>query len=195
MKYITKRVFLIRGWGGFPEEGWRPWLKNELEKRGFAVSVPAMPDSEHPRMAAWLKQLKDTVGEPDKNCYFVSHSLGCVTILRYLEALEDGQNIGGAVLVAGFTDMKITVAEDEDIRELSTFFEREINFNEIKKRCGKFVAIHSDNDPFVDLRYAEIFQEKLGAKIVREKARGHFSGDDGVRELPSALESVLQLVS
>ena len=27
-----KRVFIIHGWDGYPEEGWFPWLKEELEK-------------------------------------------------------------------------------------------------------------------------------------------------------------------
>ena len=40
---MNRRGFLIHGWEGYPEEGWRPWLKNELEKRGFTVSVPASP--------------------------------------------------------------------------------------------------------------------------------------------------------
>ena len=37
-----KRVFIIHGWGGYPEEGWLPWLKKELEKNGFKVFVPAI---------------------------------------------------------------------------------------------------------------------------------------------------------
>lgn len=27
---MAKRVFLIHGWEGYPEEGWRPWLKKKL---------------------------------------------------------------------------------------------------------------------------------------------------------------------
>ena len=50
MLFMSKRVFVIHGWGGYPEEGWKPWLKKELEKRGFTVFVPAMPDTEHPKM-------------------------------------------------------------------------------------------------------------------------------------------------
>jgi hypothetical protein len=30
-----------------PDEGWLPWLKDELGKRGYAVFVPAMPNPEH----------------------------------------------------------------------------------------------------------------------------------------------------
>jgi esterase/lipase len=47
---MQKRVFLIHGWEGYPEEGWRPWLKNELEKIGFTVFVPSMPNTKHPKM-------------------------------------------------------------------------------------------------------------------------------------------------
>lgn len=189
----NKRVFLIHGWGGYPEEGWRPWLKNGLEKRGFFVFVPAMPDTEHPKMDAWLEHLKKIVGIVDKNCYFVGHSLGCITILRYLETLQEGQEVGGAVLVAGFTDINITIGKDEDINEIKTFFEQEVNFKKIKTHCKKFVAIHSDNDPYVPLSYAGIFKENLGAKIIIEHNMKHFSGDDGITKFPVALSSILEI--
>ena len=42
---MQKRVVIIHGWGGYPDEGWRPWLKHELETKGFLVLVPAMPDT------------------------------------------------------------------------------------------------------------------------------------------------------
>lgn len=35
-----KKAILIHGWEGYPEEGWRPWLKGELEKHGFEVIIP-----------------------------------------------------------------------------------------------------------------------------------------------------------
>jgi predicted alpha/beta hydrolase family esterase len=184
---------LIHGWSGSPEEGWGPWLKNELEKQRFEVHAPTMPDSKHPRMDAWLQTLASAVGTPDENTYFIGHSLGCITTLRYLERLFEGQKIGGAVLVAGFSDINITVGEDEDIRELESFFGAEVDFEKVKKHCNHFVAIHSDNDPYVALRYADIFKEKLGAKIIVESNKGHFSGDDGITELPNALESVLKI--
>ncbi|MBI2580107.1 MAG: alpha/beta hydrolase, partial [Candidatus Aenigmarchaeota archaeon] len=76
-----KRAFLVHGWQGSPESGWKPWLRKELKKNGFSVSVPEMPDTAHPRMNAWVPHLAKTVGTPDKNCYFVGHSLGCIAIL------------------------------------------------------------------------------------------------------------------
>lgn len=190
---MPKRALLIHGWGGSPEDGWIPWLKKELEKRGFEVHVPTMPDTEHPKMDAWLKQLINTVGTPDRDLYLVGHSLGCITILRYLEILEEGQEIGGAVLVAGFADINITLLENEDINELKTFFETDVDFEKVKSHCKKFVAIHSDDDPYVSLRYADIFKEKLNAEVIIEHNMKHFSGGDGIIELPVALDSVLKM--
>lgn len=187
---MNKRVFLIHGWEGYPEGSWRPWLKNELEKRGFTVFVPAMPDTANPTMEEWVPYLAKKVGNPDKNFYFVGHSLGCITILRYLEALGEDQKIGGVVLVAGFGhDL-----EYEDYKgELSSFFQTPINWEKIKKHSNKFVAIHSDDDPYVPIKHKTLFKEKLGAKSIIMHKMKHFSGDDGINELPVALESVLKL--
>ena len=181
-----KRAFLIHGWEGHPEEGWRPWLRSELEKRGFTVSVPAMPDTENPKMDAWVNHLSKTVGAPDRDCYLIGHSLGCIAILRYLETLKEGQSVGGAVLVAGFSD-------NLGFKELGTFFTEPIDWDRIKPRCGRFVAIHSDNDPYVPLKHGGIFREKLGADVILEHDMKHFSGDEGITGLPIALESVLKI--
>lgn len=51
---MIKRVFIINSWEGYPEEWWFPWLKNEFEKNGVQVSVPAMPESAEPKIEAWV---------------------------------------------------------------------------------------------------------------------------------------------
>lgn len=183
---MVKKVFLIHGWEGYPEEGWRPWLKKELEKNGFNVFVPAMPNPKHPKMNAWVKYLTRIVGIPDKNCYFVAHSLGCITILRYFETLKENQEVGGVVLVAGFTS-------NLGYKELQSFFTKPIDWEKIISCCNKFIAIHSDNDPVVSLHYGNFFKENLGAEVIIEHNMKHFSGEDNINELPVALDSVLKL--
>jgi uncharacterized protein len=183
---MQKRAFIIHGWEGYPEEGWKPWLKNELEKKGFTVSVPAMPNSNNPNMKEWLDHLAKAVGTPDENCYFIGHSLGCITILRYIENLKDNQKIGGAVLVAGF-------ASNLGFEELGSFFKDPIDWMKVKSHCRKFVAIHSDNDPYVSLHYGKMFKENLNAELIIEHNMKHFSGDDGITTLPVALDSVINI--
>ena len=97
-----KRCFIIHGWDGSPEEDWYPWLKQELEKKGFQVTVPAMPETNAPKIETWVTHLVRAVGQVDENTFLVGHSIGCQTILRYLEQLPMGQRVGGVVLVAGW---------------------------------------------------------------------------------------------
>lgn len=97
-----KRVFLIHGWNGFPENHWFPWLKQQLEAKWFHVETPEMPDTKHPKRDAWVAKLSEIVGVPDEDTYFVGHSLGCITIVRYLEKLSPDAKVGGCVFVAGF---------------------------------------------------------------------------------------------
>ncbi len=53
-----------------------------------------------------------------------------------------------------------------------------------------FVAIFSADDPMVSISEKEVFEEKLGAKIVVELDKGHFSGGDGINELPVVLDEL-----
>src|SRR3972149_1809387 len=100
-KNMKKRVFIAHGWEGTPESGWFPWLKQELETRGFDVFVPQLPDTNHPRREKWVPALAEVVGVPDEQTYLIGHSMGCQTIARYLESLPEGVRVGGAIFVAG----------------------------------------------------------------------------------------------
>ncbi len=95
---MPKRVFIIHGWGGSPEEAIHNWLKKSLEKKGFSVFVPEMPDTENPVIEKWVTHLGKIAKNPDKDTYFIGHSIGCQTILRYLENISS--KLGGVILVA-----------------------------------------------------------------------------------------------
>lgn len=186
---MLKRVFLIHGWEGSPEGGWFPWLKQELIKQGFEVISPAMPNSNKPQMMEWVDYLKTAVGEADEHCYFIGHSLGCITILRYLEQLQPEKKVGGAILVAGFTS-------NLGYEELTNFFtdNGQLNWGKIKSHCKNFVAIHSDNDPLVSTHYGErFFGGYLGANYILMHEMGHFSSGDGIKELPIVFESITKI--
>ncbi|HEY4487012.1 MAG TPA: alpha/beta hydrolase [Candidatus Paceibacterota bacterium] len=185
-----KRAIIIHCWDGYPEYCWYPYAKKELEANGFQVEVPSFPETNAPKLDLWLPVLKEVVGTPDEDVYLIGHSVGCVTILRYLESLAPSQKIGGAILVAGFTD-------DLGFKELKNFFTTDIQLDEIKKRANHFVAIHSDDDPFVALKYGDIFKEKLGAEVIIKHNFKHFSGsrdkEDSCVTLPDVVESMLKI--
>ncbi len=189
---MQKRVIIVHGWEGHPGNAWFPWLKKELEARGFEVIIPQLPDTETPRIEKWVPKLAEAVGTPDENTYFVGHSMGNQAIARYLESLPESVKVGGAVFVAGFFK-RITNA-DNDAGETETrkhWLEAPLDLNRVKSHLLKSVAIFSDNDPFVPLDNQDDFRDKLGSRIVIEHAKDHFS--KGTLELPSTLEAFLDL--
>ncbi len=191
---MQKRVFIIHGWDGYPEEGCFPWLKKELEKKDFKVFNPAMPEPLSPRIDIWTNFLGEQIGNPDKNTFLLGHSIGAQTILRYLESLEESAEIGGVVMLAGWVNLTSAAYEtEEDAKIAKPWLESFINWEKVKKRTNKFVGIFSDNDPLVPFADSKIFKEKLGAEIIVEHNKGHFSGSDGIKELPSALEAILKI--
>jgi hypothetical protein len=189
-----KRVFIIHGWDGYPDEGIFPWLKKELENKGFTVLTPSMPEPLNPQIDAWVSFLKQQVGTPDKNTILFGHSIGAQTILRYLESLNENENIGGAVFLAGWTHLTDEAYETEEDAEIAKpWLETPLDWNKIKSHSEKFFAIFSDNDPLVTISDAKIFESELGAKIITEHEKEHFSGSSGIKDLPSALEAILEI--
>ncbi len=189
---MKNRVFIIHGWEGYPEEGWFPWLKKELEKNGFEVFVPAMPNTNEPKIEEWIPFLANIVGEPDKNTYFVGHSIGCQTIIRYLQTLPDGSKIGGAIFVAGWYNLR-NLETDEEKRIAGPWVNEPRDDKKIHEAVNKAVAIFSDNDPFVISENQKSWKERVGAEIIVEHNKGHFSGEDGIYELPVVLDSLLKM--
>ena len=193
---MKKRVFIIHGWDGYPEEGCFPWLKKELENKGFVVYDPAMPNSLRPTIKEWASFLAEQIGVPDKKTILFGHSIGAQTILRYFESLEEGAEIGGVVMLAGWVNLTpIAYEVEEDAKIANPWLETPINWEKVKKRANKFIGIFSDNDPLVPFSDSKIFEKKLGAKIIVEHNKGHFSGSDGITELPSALNSILEIAN
>ena len=99
---MPDRAFIIHGYLGYPEEAWLPWLKAKLEKRGYDVCLPAMPNPDRPTIPEWTEFIAGLVGDPDGKTVLIAHSLGCRAVLHYLETLGAvGRSVEKTVLVAG----------------------------------------------------------------------------------------------
>ncbi|OGG40157.1 hypothetical protein A3A21_00665 [Candidatus Jorgensenbacteria bacterium RIFCSPLOWO2_01_FULL_45_25b] len=180
---MKKRVFIIHGWESSPESNWFPWAKRELEKLGYEVTVPVMPTPMFPKKEEWVEYIKKLVRAPDKEMLLMGHSLGVIAILRYLESLENEERINKAILVAGFSEsIKFPVVEN--------FFQPPLNYEKIKTKASDFIIIHSDNDPYVPLIYAETMKEKLNGKLTVISGGGHLNYENGTFELPLILEKI-----
>lgn len=189
---MKKRAFIVHGWDGTPEEGWFPWLKKELETNGFEVYAPQLPDNGNPRMYNWVPKLAEVVGTPDEQTYFIGHSMGCQTITRYLETLPEGQKIGGAVFVAGFFK-HLTGIDEAGEETRAHWLTTPPDLIKVKSHLPKSVAIFSDDDPWVPLDNQDDYRNILGSEIIVEHGKKHYSGSEGTKELPAALEKILEL--
>lgn len=192
-----RRAFIVHGYQGYPGEAWQPWLKAELEKRGYRAEVPAMPHPDRPAIAEWIGFLSRLIGEPDRDTVLVGHSLGVQAVLRYLEIqARAGKSVGRTVLIAGMYPSGMT-PEAADERTggdpvLRPWLVSGVDPRLVGRAAGTCTVILSDNDPIIPLEKARAsFEARLKATILVEHGKGHFNEDDHLTELPSALEAVI----
>ena len=185
------RIIAIHGWQGSPHRDWFPWLKKNLESKGHNVIVPEMPATQHPVIQPWVSTLTKITGKLDENTFLVGHSIGCQTILRFLAKMKTNEKVGGVILVAPWTKLKPTSYETPaDKAIIQPWLEVPIPWEHAKVRAQKFVCFFSDDDPFVYVENSKVFKEKLGAEIIIEKNKGHYSEGEGIKEIPSVLKKI-----
>lgn len=186
---------MVHQWMAGAEGDWRPWCKGELEQRGYEVLVPDMPDIDTPVIEKWVGHLADVVGTPDKDTYFIGHSIGCQAVLRYLAAynFEPLETVGEAVFVAGWFDLENL--EDEEIAAIARpWIQTPIDILKVKAVLPKSTLIISDNDPYDAFEENKRRFGEMGAKIVVLRGARHITAEDGFTELPVAL-SELELIT
>lgn len=179
-----KRIYIIHGYTGNPKKNWFPWLKAELEKLGLSVEVPAMPNTNAPKLNEWLLHLQQVIDKPDEETYLVGHSLGCPMILRYLESLDDGHDVGGALLVAGFAEPL------PHLPELDSFTEGPWNDEKVKNNTHKLAIINSDNDDAVPFFNGEHVRDRFNAELITVHNMGHINEKAGIKEVPFVLDKL-----
>lgn len=133
LSYImVKRVFVIHGWGGGHNEILHKLLKKKFSEKGFEVIVPKMPHTDEPKIDEWVLHLNKMVGNADADTYFIVHSIGCQTIMRYLETLPQNTKIGKCIFIAGWFKLDNLESEEEE-RIAKPWIETPINLDKIQK--------------------------------------------------------------
>lgn len=189
-----KKVFMVHGFMGEPNGGWRPWLMGELSKKDIYACALPMPNPDNPQKDEWIKTISDAVGDANEEIFLVGHSLGVPAILRYLETLSESKKIGGAILVSG--PFKIINPENitSKLRKIDNFLDIPFDFEHMKKVCQKFTVIHGDNDEEVPFEHAINISENLNCVLVSVPNGGHLNGSAGWNELPQALKVLEEMM-
>lgn len=180
----VRRVVIVHGYESSPDANWFPWLQSTLEAEGVAVTVVPLPNPDDPDKAAWENAVSAALGVPDAATVMVAHSLGAVTALRVLAALPQPWELGGLVLVAGFTEPL------EALPELDGFLATDVGVEGLATRIRERTVIRSDTDPFVPPAASDDLARRLDAQLQVHPGAGHFMADDGVTRLPALLDLI-----
>lgn len=181
--------YIIHRWGETPQGDWYQWLAKELRALGHTVVIPEMPDTEHPRIKPWVETLAKLVVKTNDHVHFIGHSIGCQTILRYLETLSSDHRVGQLFFVAPWFSLKPMDEESEAIAQ--PWIETPINSEKVAKLPQAIHCLFSDNDQYVPLEEnVQQFENEYNAKTHIFHKKGHFSSEEKIDEIPELLELI-----
>ncbi|KKT82199.1 MAG: hypothetical protein A3B99_03575 [Candidatus Yanofskybacteria bacterium RIFCSPHIGHO2_02_FULL_44_12b] len=164
-----KNVVILHGTSETKESFWFPWLTKELEKRGYAVSLPPLPNPDTPDLKDWLPTaLKENY---TSKTVLIGHSAGGPLGLSVLENID--VKIKQAIIVAGYARPKGKDKEPEKILQNS------YDWQKIKNNVEEIIFINSDNDPWgCNDEEGRYMLNQIGkGKLVIPKGEGHMGSD------------------
>ncbi|MBG6245756.1 hydrolase [Candidatus Symbiopectobacterium sp. 'North America'] len=185
----NRHIYIVHGYGASPSEHWFAWLKSEMEKTGATVSIIDLPTPDDPQPQAWQRALETQVTSLDNNTYFVAHSLGSITLLRFLEKHPANAPIGGYILVSGFNERLSTLPQ------LDRFIKPDIDYGKLVQRASTRVVIAAPDDNVVPYRFSQALAKSLDARFITVEQGNHFLASDGFTEFPLVLAELKKVVA
>ncbi len=175
---------IIHGIYGHPQENWFPWLKKELGSKGYAVIAPKFPTPIGQTLENWLRTLNKSEEKINNETVLIGHSLGAPFILNYLEKTD--KIIKAAFLVAPYH--KLLENKFKALNE--GFVDKDFDWEKIKKHCGKFFIVCSDNDQYIDISVPKEMAQLLNAELKIIHNGGHLNKKAGFDRFPVLLEMI-----
>lgn len=179
-----ERAVIFHGYGAAPADHWFGWLASQLEADGIQATIPALPNPLDPRPEPWEDSVRAALGVPDEHTIVVAHSLGCLSVLRYLRVLPGAWQLGTLVFVSGFTDRLPALPE------LDAFIGEGCDVTGLSEHIDRIVVIRSDNDSLVPPALTDRLAEQLGTSARVLTGAGHFLAAEGITELPIARDAI-----
>lgn len=161
-------AIILHGTGCTPNSYWLGGIAVYLEKKGYEVWAPQLPDPDTPNLKKWLPLVLKR-GKFNKNTILIGHSAGCPLILSILEKI--GTPINKAILVAGYWRMI-----DKDDNPL--ILQKNYDWKKIKTNVKDIIFINSSDDPWgCDHKQGMEMFEKLGGTLIVREGEGHMGSD------------------
>lgn len=186
-----KKAVLLHGTDGSPNDHWFPWLRKDLEKRGYDVFAPELPENHTPNRDVYEAFLKQSEWDFTDNL-LIGHSSGTTTILNLLMA-DWFPQVRSSVLVGTFLNEDLLDGQEwYEPGQFDNLFVQEFDVEKIKSKCSEFIFVHGDNDHACSYDDAKEFCEQIGGDFITIKNGGHLSGGSGITEIPEIIEKLTE---
>ena len=164
------------------DKHWIPWIKAELEKKGYSVRTPLMPEPWSPRYEAFKDEFEKV--EVTENDVLIGHSCGCAFLVRWLG--DTKQKVRKLILVAPW---KIP---DEGDALKAEYYNYDID-QSIKDRVETIIIFTSNDEEEEGKESVKIFHQALGGDVIDLPNRGHYVlGDMETEEFPELLVQITE---
>lgn len=173
-----KKALILPGWFQKTSDNWYPWLREQLNKKGYQTSIVDLPtmSTQKPKMQEQLDYLFDKF-EIDEETAIVGHSLGALLTLRVAER----KKFHTMILIVGW--------DFNDLEEgHASYWEEPIDHSKIIKNTKKRCCISSKCDKYISRNQSRKMSERLEADFKMVEGAGHFTSGDGVDEIKVVLD-------
>lgn len=169
------KALILHAWYNKPADDWYPWLKKELEGKGYEVKLPELPtmNTDLPDLDCLIKFTLPLI---TKDSVIIGHSLGGVLAFR----LGEKSKLQKIITVAAWD-------YDDLYPQHCLFWKNKINHQAIVNNVKDITVIHSDNDLYLTALQAENMSKRLNGSFILTKNAGHFTAKDGINEIPQIL--------
>ena len=176
---------LLHGTDGSPDGNWFPWLRHQLEERGYQVWSPLLPENHTPNRHTYESFLKDS-GWDYRDNLLIGHSSGATTALNLLSTAWFPR-VRQTILVGTFLNERLLPGVDwyEPGQFDNLFPDNGFDRERLHSKSESFLFLHGDNDPYCALSDAKQLASSLGADMVTIHNGQHLSSNR--TELPELL--------
>jgi predicted alpha/beta hydrolase family esterase len=186
-----KRAVILHGTDSSPDSEWKPWLITQLQKAGYEVYAPSLPDSHTPNRKGYEKFLRESEWDFTDNVLF-GHSSGATTVLNVLMA-EWFPHVKAAVLVGTFLNERLTKTSDwYDPGQFDNLFLEKYDPEVLASKADAFYFVHGSNDPYCDIEDAKRLSNQVNGTFITVENGHHLGSASAIRELPQITDALLR---
>jgi predicted alpha/beta hydrolase family esterase len=175
MASMSKKAIIFHGTDCKPTDFWYPWIRKQLQHRGFTVDVPSYPTINHESIATFLPKVLEAHAF-DENTIIIGHSAGGPLLLSILENVD--AVLQQAILVAGYSH-RLPGEETDPVLQES------YDWDTIKRHVKDIVFINSVDDPWgCNAEQGRFMFDRLGGtQVIRND--GHFGSTHWKQPYPT----------